>query len=117
MKVILALTVVMDPVVWQDPLHKQTSMSQFVVVVSAGFFFWDFVVCSLEPFRDGAAFVLHGLLSFIVFGYMVASGHMHTYGECTMHGKALLLEWISLDWLLDRYPSFSQLELLGLMGN
>lgn len=86
-KVILSLAVVMDNNMWEDPFHKQTSMTQFIVVVSAGFFFWDVIVCSLEPFRDGAAFVLHGLLCFIVYGFMVISGRLHTYGESTVLHK------------------------------
>lgn len=81
LQVILAITIVFDRDMWIDPFHSQSAMSQFIVAVTAGFFIWDFVICAMQPKKDGMAFVLHGLLCSIVYGYIALSGHMHVYGE------------------------------------
>ncbi|GMH40240.1 hypothetical protein BSKO_08144 [Bryopsis sp. KO-2023] len=76
----LALVVLTDKAMWRDPFHSVSPMSQFVLIVSAGFFAWDFLVCVARVREDGFPFVLHGLLCGIFYNYVILTGNLHLYG-------------------------------------
>lgn len=76
----LALMVLTDKSMLRDPFHSVSPMSQFVLIISAGFFIWDLVVCLYRVRQEGPPFVLHGLLCSIFYNYVIRTGNFHLYG-------------------------------------
>lgn len=97
----LAFIVLGDKSMWRDPFHSVSPMSQFVLIVSAGFFIWDFLVCLARARDEGLPFVLHGLLCSIFYNYTVFTGNFHIYG-CAFLLWECSTPFTQFRWLLSK---------------
>lgn len=79
-QVSLALYALTDPELWKDTWHAVTPLSQIVLVVSAGFFWWDIAVSIRRAAIDGPEFIMHGALCFAFYVYVTLSRNYHFYG-------------------------------------
>lgn len=98
-QVSLALYALMDPDLWKDTWHAVTPLSQIILVISAGFFWWDIAVSIRRAKTDGTEFIMHGALCFAFYLYTTLSRNYHFYG-CGFLLWEMSTPFVHLRWFL-----------------
>lgn len=80
LQVPLALRVLRDPFFKNDVMFSATPFSRLVMLVSAGYFFYDTLECVWRYEHEGPEFLLHGVMCFVTYSQLYRSGQMHWLG-------------------------------------
>jgi hypothetical protein len=79
-QIALALAVLADPAFRADVMFRASPLSRLVMLVSAGYFFYDALECVWRYEHEGPEFLLHGVMCFLTYAQLYRSGQMHWLG-------------------------------------
>lgn len=95
----LAFEVLRDPQLAQDPLYAVNSTSTTCIVLAAGYFLYDLLICTLRYDENGPAFLLHGALCCAAYAYPILKGFLHRVGAQFLMWE-LSTPFLYLRWLM-----------------
>lgn len=76
----LAFQVITDDAFKSDKLHYYNDASIRCLVITAGYFLYDIIICTFRFHENGAAFLVHATLCSFAYWYAATSHKIHYYG-------------------------------------
>eukprot|EP01023_Acetabularia_acetabulum_P031766 TRINITY_DN29728_c0_g1_i2.p1 TRINITY_DN29728_c0_g1~~TRINITY_DN29728_c0_g1_i2.p1 ORF type:complete len:284 (+),score=27.14 TRINITY_DN29728_c0_g1_i2:42-854(+) len=95
----LSLYVLQEKKLWENTMHNTSTASEFLVMISCGFFLHDLVMCLMRVQEDGVQFFLHGLACCTAYTFGCVTGLMHWYGAAFLMWE-LSTPFLHLRWIL-----------------
>jgi uncharacterized membrane protein len=79
-QVVLGLAVLLDPTMRGDTIRATTGASQAVMLLAAGYFTWDVVICAKRVREEGWQYLLHAVLCCLGYSSAWSYGVLQYYG-------------------------------------
>jgi len=98
---ILSVWALLDRELWEDSLHGTTPLSQFVVMVSCGFFVYDIYASIKLRRKEGIVPILHGSVCFSDLLYTLLASKFFFYGPAAIVWE-ISTPFVHLRWFLSK---------------
>lgn len=95
----LAFMVLANPAFQKNGIYEVDNISSWVTLISAGFFLYDVVMCTLRYKLEGPFYLLHACCCFWVYAYAYHVGYLHYYGAAFLMWE-LSTPFVHLRWFL-----------------